>query len=289
MVTYGFVGVGIMGRGMVLNLLKTGNKVVVWNRSADKCKDVVDAGATVASTPGDVIKAADVTFAMLADPEIALDVAFRADGIVGAVSCGKAYVDCSTVDEECSTKIGAAITAKGGRFLEAPVSGSKKPAEDGQLIFLCAGDRSIFDEITPALDVMGKKSLFLGETGAGARMKLVVNMVMGSMMTAFAEGLSLAEASSLSQEAFLDVMDNGAMACPMFKLKGPNMSKGAYPTAFPLKHQQKDMRLALALGDKVEQALPVAAAANEALKRARAAGHADADFSAVHAVVRKGP
>ncbi|PKA51248.1 Glyoxylate/succinic semialdehyde reductase 1 [Apostasia shenzhenica] len=159
-----------------------------------------------------------------------------------------------------------AITEKGGRFLEAPVSGSKKPAEDGQLIILAA-------EVTPAFDVLGKKSFFLGPVGNGARMKLVVNMIMGSMMNALSEGLALAGSAGLNQQTLLDVMverttiDHGAIANPMFKLKGPAMIKGSYPPAFPLKHQQKDMRLA-------------------AFKKARGLGLGDQDFSAVYQVLK---
>ena len=117
--------------------------------------------------------------------------------MLSGIGAGKSYVDSSTVDEETSQRIADAVTAAGGRFLEAPVSGSKKPAEDGQLIFLTAGDESLYHECKAALEAMGKKHLFLGKTGAGARMKLVVNMVMGDMMVALSEGLSLCGAAGL--------------------------------------------------------------------------------------------
>ena len=102
--------------------------------------------------------------------------------------------------------------------------------------------------MAPAFSVLGKKAFYLGATGAGAHMKLVVNMVMGSIMTAFSEGMALADKAGLKQSDLLDVLDLGAIANPMFKLKGPALSARAFPPAFPLKHQQKDMRLALALG-----------------------------------------
>lgn len=119
---------------------------------------------------------------MLADPQAALAVVEGKDGIASSMAAGKSYVDVSTVDEACSQKISALVTQAGGRFLEAPVSGSKKPAIDGTLIFLCAGDEALYKECKAAFDIMGKASFFLGAVGAGARMKLVVNMVMGSMM-----------------------------------------------------------------------------------------------------------
>ncbi|BBN12266.1 glyoxylate/succinic semialdehyde reductase [Marchantia polymorpha subsp. ruderalis] len=281
----GFLGLGIMGVAMAKNLLKLGVPVCVWNRSPEKCDALVAMGATAAKSPAEVILKSKITFGMLADPAVALTVAFGPGGVVESIMPGKAYVDMSTVDAETSMTISKAITEKGGRFLEAPVSGSKKPAEDGQLVILAAGDESLFNDAGAAFDVMGKKSFFLGEVGNGARMKLVVNMIMGSMMTAFAEGLSLAEKAGLSQNDLLDVLDLGAIANGMFKLKGPSCIKGSFAPAFPLKHQQKDMRLALALGDEVAQTMPVAAAANEVYKKARTLGFGDNDFSAVYKAI----
>uniref|UniRef100_A0A453EY94 3-hydroxyisobutyrate dehydrogenase-like NAD-binding domain-containing protein n=1 Tax=Aegilops tauschii subsp. strangulata TaxID=200361 RepID=A0A453EY94_AEGTS len=191
------------------------------------------------------------------------------------------YVDVSTVDDATSKLIGKRITSTGASFLEAPVSGSKKPAEDGLLIFLTAGDESLYKRVAPLLDVMGKSRFYLGDVGNGAAMKLVVNMVMGSMMVSFAEGLLLSEKVGLDPNTVVEVISQGAINAPMFSLKGPSMVKAAYPTAFPLKHQQKDLRLALALAESVSQPIPTAAAANELYKVAKSLGLADQDFSAV--------
>ena len=146
--------------------------------------------------------------------------------------------------------------------------------------------QKLFEEALPAFDVMGKKSFFLGQVGNGAKMKLVVNMIMGSMMNAFSEGLILADKSGLNTQTLLDVLDLGGIANPMFKMKGPTMIQKSYSPAFPLKHQQKDMRLALALGDENAVSMPVAAAANEAFKKARSMGLGDLDFSAVYEAVK---
>ncbi|GMN28346.1 hypothetical protein TIFTF001_002007 [Ficus carica] len=225
-------------------------------------------------------------FAFFIFLSLALSVVFDKDGVLEQISDGKGYIDMSTIDADTSSKIGKAISAKGGSFLEAPVSGSKKPAEDGQLVILAAGEKALYDEVIPAFDVMGKKSFYLGEVGNGAKMKLVVNMIMGSMMNAFSEGLVLAGRSGLDPHTLLDVLDLGAIANPMFKLKGPSMIQSNYAPAFPLKHQQKDMRLALSLGDEHAVSMPVAAAANEAFKKARSIGLGDLDFSAVHDILK---
>jgi 3-hydroxyisobutyrate dehydrogenase-like beta-hydroxyacid dehydrogenase len=279
---YGFIGLGIMGSAMAANLVRAGFGVTVWNRSPEKIAPLAALGAQVAATPRAVIESSSVTFGILADPAAAEAACFGDQGVLAGITAGKGYVDMSTVDAATSRKIGAAVTARGGRFMEAPVSGSKKPAEEGTLVILAAGDRSLYDEAMPALEKMGKKVLFLGETGNGANMKLVVNMVMGGMMAVFCEGLALGEKAGLAPNDILDVLDAGALANPMFRLKGPSMLRGEFPTAFPLKHIQKDLRLVLGLGDDLDQPLYSAAAANEGFKRAKKMGFADEDFSALY-------
>jgi 2-hydroxy-3-oxopropionate reductase len=277
----GFLGLGIMGGAMAANLVKAGFNVTVWNRSPEKCRELQALGAAVAATPAEVTAACDVTFAMLADPAAAHAVCFGPAGALEGIGGGRGYVDMSTVDAATAQEIAQAITAKGGRFVEAPVSGSKKPAQDGTLIILAAGDRGLYDQALPGLEKMGKKILFLGEVGRGAQMKLIVNMTMGGMMTIFCEALALTEKAGLERTDLLDVLDAGALANPMFKLKGAQMLAGTFDPAFPLKHMQKDLRLAVALGDTLNQPLHSAAAANESFKKAKALGHADLDFCAV--------
>lgn len=282
---FGFIGLGIMGSVIARNLVAAGFDVTVWNRSPEKAAPLAALGATVAATPREVIEACPVTFAMLADPAAAEAACFGANGVLAGIAPGKGYVDMSTVDAATSRRIGAAVAGKGGRFLEAPVSGSRKPAEEGTLVILAGGDRSLYDEAMPAFERMGQKILYLGETGNGANMKLVVNMVMGGMMAIFCEGLSLGEKAGLGLGDIIDVLGAGALANPMFALKGGQISRGEFGVAFPLKHMQKDLRLAVTLGDQLNQPLFSAAAANEEFKRAKEAGLGDEDFSALYKVV----
>ncbi|RNC64962.1 MAG: NAD(P)-dependent oxidoreductase, partial [Desulfuromonadales bacterium] len=188
---FGFIGLGIMGSAMAKNLVKAGFGVTVWNRSPEKMDELVALGATRAATPREVAASCPVTFGMLADPAAAEEVCFGKNGVLEGIGEGRGYVDMSTVDPATSQRIGVAVVTRGGRFLEAPVSGSKKPAEDGTLIILAAGDRTLYDEAMPGFEAMGKKTVFLGDVGKGAEMKLVVNMVMGGMMAVFCEGLAL--------------------------------------------------------------------------------------------------
>lgn len=171
----GFVGTGIMGVPMAKNLIKAGYSLVVYNRDSAKCAALQELGAQLAFSPNEVATRATYTFAMLSDPAAALSVATGPNGIVSGLSAGKGYVDVSTVDAETSTIIAQAVRASGASFLEAPVSGSKAPAEQGKLIFLTAGDEALFTAVSAPLAAMGKAQYYLGEVGAGAKMKLVVN------------------------------------------------------------------------------------------------------------------
>mmetsp|Transcript_13682 Transcript_13682/g.35150 ORF Transcript_13682/g.35150 Transcript_13682/m.35150 type:complete len:406 (+) Transcript_13682:156-1373(+) len=279
--TLGFVGMGIMGVPMALNLVRAGYSVVVWNRSTAKCVPLKEAGAVVARSPAEVARQSDVVFGMLSDPFAAYSVACRPGGVVEGLCEGKGYVDVSTVDPFTARQIQDGVRAAGAQFLEAPVSGSKGPAEQGQLIFLTAGTRELYDRVAHPLEVMGKASFYLGDVGKGANMKLVVNMIMGSMMAAFSEGMALAERTGLSQQDLLDVVSLGAIASPMFALKGPAMMEGSFPAAFPLKHQAKDLRLALEVAELMEAELPVSDATLGAYERAERLGLGEQDFSAV--------
>eukprot|EP00262_Sarcandra_glabra_P007899 TRINITY_DN21007_c0_g1_i1.p1 TRINITY_DN21007_c0_g1~~TRINITY_DN21007_c0_g1_i1.p1 ORF type:complete len:371 (+),score=72.10 TRINITY_DN21007_c0_g1_i1:41-1114(+) len=282
----GFLGLGIMGSPMAQNLIKAGCDVTVWNRTKSKCDQLISLGAKYKSSPEEVASSCDLTFAMLADPESAVDVACGGHGAANGMSPGKGYVDISTVDGATSKLISSHIKATGALFLEAPVSGSKKPAEDGQLIFLTAGDKYLYEMAAPFLDIMGKSRFYIGDVGNGAAMKLVVNMIMGSMMASFSEGILLSEKVGLDPRVLIEVVSQGAISAPMFSMKGPSMVQATYPTAFPLKHQQKDLRLALGLAEAVSQPIPIAAAANELYKVAKSHGLSDQDFSAVIEALR---
>jgi len=286
MKSIGFLGLGIMGSAMAANLIKAGFNVTVWNRNAAKCAELVALGAHQGDSPKAVAASCDITFAMVSDPEAALALCQGANGVAAGIGSGRGYVDMSTVDDKTSKSISEQIIKAGGRFLEAPVSGTKKPAEDGTLIILAAGDPSLYNDAKAAFDVMGKMSPYLGEVGQGANMKLVVNMMMGGMLSIFSEGMSLGEKAGLDGQQILDILEAGAMANPMFKGKGAMLLHENYSTSFPLKHMQKDMRLAIALGDQLEQPLPTAAIANEAFKQAIKTGYAEEDIAAVYKVIK---
>lgn len=288
MAHYGFIGTGIMGSAMAANLVRAGHSVAVWNRTPAKLEPLLALGATAYASPAEVVSTSEITFSMLADPNAVLEVVLGADSAIGATGPGRDYIEMSTIDDITSQKIAAEVRATGARFLEAPVSGTKKPAEDGQLIIMAAGDADLFEDARPAFDAMAKLAVHLGEVGAGARMKLVINSIMAGVMVAQSEGFALAEKTGLDLQILLELLDAGVVSSPLLRAKAPQLLEREYPASFPLKHMQKDLRLTLALADQVGQPLDGTATINQTFLRARAAGLGDQDFSAVHEVVREG-
>uniref|UniRef100_A0A7S4HMS0 6-phosphogluconate dehydrogenase NADP-binding domain-containing protein n=2 Tax=Odontella aurita TaxID=265563 RepID=A0A7S4HMS0_9STRA len=300
----GFVGLGIMGEGMAARLLSEGvagtpeKPLVVWNRTGSKCDALkskfADKSIEIKSTAREVVEACGVTYTMLSTPEVA-EIVFGApdgDGVLGGVSEGKSIVDCATLAEDDMMRMSREVSSEGGRFLEAPVSGSKVPAAAGALIFLCAGSRELFDEIEgSALNAMGKASHFLSDdVGAGTRAKLVVNSLMGTMVAAVAEGLNLAESVGLDGDTMIEVIGQGAIASPVYALKGPKMLRGDHAPNFPLKHAHKDMKLASDMAAKAGVEYGVMDKAEELFRAAREDKElnvADQDFSAVFEKIKK--
>lgn len=285
----GFVGLGIMGKGMMCNLVTKLTEVerfVIWNRSKEVLSEFeakFPGKIEIASTAAEVVQKSDITYSMLSTPEASEAVFDKAeDGLLCGVTPGKTVVDCATLSPERMIHIAKEVQARGGKFLEAPVSGSKGPAEQGTLIFLCGGDEEVFADaaVQAGLDACGKASFYLGEVGTGSRMKLVVNGLMGTMMNAFTEGMQLCAAADLPQSKLIEVLDLGAMANPMFKLKGGNILAGKYDPNFPLKHAQKDIRLELELAAQLGVNMPVTTASNARYESVLST-HGDDDFSAI--------
>lgn len=297
--------------------------LVVWNRTPSKCtalkESFPDKTIIVKDSPKQVVEACGITYCMLSTPEASRAVFEGGDGILAGVSEGKSIVDCATLAEEDMKRMHDAVVAKGGyvlirrfmrrsiqeahllthtyslncsRFLEAPVSGSKGPAAQGTLVFLCAGSPELFEEIKDnGLTAMGKASHFFDSSvGYGTRAKLVVNSLMGTMLAAYGESLALSESVGLDPNTMIEVMGQGAISNPMFSLKGPKMIKKDHAPNFPLKHAHKDMALAKDMAEDANVEFSVNAQAEQVFRNAREdtdLNVADEDFSAVYEKIHK--
>ncbi|KAG9469444.1 hypothetical protein GDO78_020489 [Eleutherodactylus coqui] len=278
----GFLGLGLMGSGIVSNLLKMGHTVTVWNRTAEKCDLFIQEGAHLGRTPAEVVSTCDITFACVADPKAAKDLVLGPSGVLQGIRPGKCYVDMSTVDPETVAELAQVIVSRGGRFLEAPVAGNQQLSNDGMLMILAAGDHGVYEDCSSCFQAMGKTSFFLGEVGNAARMMLIINMVQGSFMATIAEGMTLAQVTGQSQQTLLDILIQSQLSSIFLDQKCQNILQGNFKPDFYLKYIQKDLRLAIALGDSVNHPTPMAAAANEVYKRAKALDQSDNDMSAVY-------
>jgi 3-hydroxyisobutyrate dehydrogenase-like beta-hydroxyacid dehydrogenase len=211
-----------MGDGMARRLLANDIPLKIWNRSKEKC-DALQADykelVSVENSPADVIKSCDITFTMLSTPEANRDVYNGPEGILSAVSAGKKIVDCATLAPQDMIWASNEVHKRGGIFVEGPVSGSKVPAEKGQLIFMLAGDESLAIEAQPYLAFMGKSNYYLGEIGSATKMKIIVNAMLSNFLASLGEGISMTKDCNLSTDILLEVLSQGAMASPLISLK----------------------------------------------------------------------
>jgi len=270
--------------------------LVIWNRTRSKCEALkekfADKTIVIKDNARDVVAECGLTYSMLSTPEASSNVFEGDDGVLAGVGEGKSIVDCATLAEADMVRMDEAVRGKGGRFLEAPVSGSKVPAHQGSLIFLCAGSDALFHEIKDdGLKAMGKAShFFKTEVGYGTRAKLVVNSLMGTMLAAFGEGLALSEGMGLDPNTMIEVIGQGAIQSPIFNLKGRKMVVGDHAPNFPLKHAHKDMALASEMAKKAGVEYSIMDTAEQLFRAAREDVDlkvADEDFSAVFEKIHK--
>jgi 3-hydroxyisobutyrate dehydrogenase-like beta-hydroxyacid dehydrogenase len=215
MIRVGFLGLGVMGVPMALNISRK-FPITVWNRSASKYPVLEQAGANTAETPSQVLKLSDVTFMMLFD-EHAIESIFD-DDFRHAIR-NKTLVNCSSVSVAFSQRLSEQIHHAGGDFVEMPVSGSKVPAEQGQLVGMMAGDPAVTDRVRPVVEPMTSAAVYCGPIGSGLKTKYAVNTFLITMTAGLAEAMNLARAQRLDLEAFGQVLEAGPMASPYSKLK----------------------------------------------------------------------
>ena len=287
MASLGFVGLGVMGSRMVKRLLDAGHKVTGYNRTRAKAQSLLDAGMSWAESPRAAAETTEITFSMIANTEALEAVTGGVDGILAGLSAGKIYVDMSTVSPAAVRAVAKQVEAKGAQMLDSPVSGSVTTLEEGKLSFMVGGKRDTFDKVLPVLQAIGPKATYVGANGLAVSMKIATNLSLAVQMLAFSEGVLLAEKSGIARETAVEVLLNSVMASPMVKYRGPfvlNMPDQAW---FDVNMMQKDLRLALEMGARLEVPLPTTSIANEFLTAARAMGLAEKDFAIMFEVLAK--
>lgn len=285
----GFLGLGIMGSRMAMNLIRAGHQLAVWNRSAGKDDALVQAGARRAFTPAQAADGAEVVITMLSTPEVVEECALMAQGFLAALEPGGLWIDSSTVNPSFSRRMAEECAARGLRMLDAPVTGSKAAAESGQLVFLVGGEEKDVEEARPLFNVMGKAVVHVGVHGQGSALKVVNNMLAAQAAMAFAETLVLGEAQGIPRQLLLDFFFNGLIAAPLLKGKRGFYESGDFSNAdFPLQWMQKDLHLAALTAYEVGASVPGGNLTKEMFRLAMRAGMGEEDFTAVFRLLSRG-
>lgn len=277
----GFIGLGLMGRPMSLNLVKAGYAVTVWNRTASRAAEVTAAGAKLAGSPREVAAASDFLITIVSDPPALEEVLWGENGAMGALKRGSTYMDSSTVSPALARKIAKACGERGVRFLDAPVTGGDWGAKKGELVFMVGGDADTLKDAEPVLGVMGKKWFHLGPNGAGQTIKLAMNSLMAVQVDALAEAVALVTGAGLPAERLIEVMQASMARSTVLEIKSQNFLKGDYTPSFPLRLMHKDLSLALELANQIGVPLPAVAATRENYSAVKGAAKEDLDYSAV--------
>jgi 3-hydroxyisobutyrate dehydrogenase len=283
----GFIGLGIMGRSMAQNLLKAGFEVTVYNRSKPPVDLLVSKGASTAPSPKAVAELSDVVITMVTDSEAVREVVLGKDGVIEGARGGLVLVDMSTISPSATRAISAELAAKGTSMLDAPVSGGDTGARDGTLTIMVGGDASVFESCLPILQVMGKKVVRMGGTGAGQHAKLANQVLVACNMVGVCECLNFARRAGLDVETLIDSLSAGAASSWTLVNLGPRMAKRDFAPGFKVKLLQKDLRYVLASADEVDAALPATALVHQLYKRLEEEGSGEAGTQALLTAVEQ--
>jgi len=244
----GWIGLGNMGNPMVQNLLKAGFEVVVFNRTKDKEKELTALGATSGACPQELLQTCDMVITMLSNDAAVKEVFESENGLLSQDNPNKLIINMSTVSPETSRYLATICTARQLHFIDAPVSGSVKPAQDGTLVILVGATDEDYLLAKPIFNVLGKVSIPVGEPGKASSAKLAINYLLGLNLQGLAETIIFAEKSGVRKEDMLSIINEGACGNGITNIKANSILNDSYPAAFALKHLVKDLRLAKEAG-----------------------------------------
>ena len=281
MTTVAFIGLGAMGSRMAANLLEAGFELRVYNRDRAKTKALAEKGAEVAESPAAAVKGAEFAVSIVSDDEATREVMLGANGAVGAAAKGCIIIDSSTNTPAIAREVAREAAARGGFYLDAPVSGSLKQAQGRELVFMVGGAREAFDKAQPLFAAMGRMAKHAGESGAGATVKLINNMLSGTMTAAVAEAVQIAEAAGIGRDAALEILGEGAAASRLLKSKMPMMFQRDFKPQFQLALMEKDLRYFLGMAQQLDRPTPIAALVRSQFQAARRGSLGGLDACAV--------
>lgn len=281
-----FFGTGLMGRPMASRLLAAGFPVRVWNRTLDKALPLARQGAVVVSSPAEALSGASLLVLMLAD-KAAIDQALERAGLLEQLA-GKTVLQMGTIGPGESRQLAQQLQQAGAQYVEAPVLGSVREAEAGELIVMVGGDRALFQELKPFLGCFARELRYVGPIGQAAALKLALNQLIAALNVAYATSLRLVERAGVDVVLFVQIVRQSALYAPTFDRKLPAMRERRFtPVNFPARHMLKDVRLVSALAQELGLDTGVLRATEKLFAETVAAGFAEADYAAVSLAVSR--
>ena len=277
MATIAALGTGVMGAPMARNLARAGHEVRAWNRSPDKAVPLRDDGIDVRDDPTAAAAGADVVLTMLADADAVLDVARRT-----SLAEGQIWWQASTIGIEGIEQCAALAQETGAILVDAPVLGTRLPAEEGNLVVLASGPDAALDTLAPLFDAVGQRTMRLGPAGTATRLKLAVNLWVLAVTQGTAETIAFAQSLGVEPEWVLEALEGGALDLPYFRMKSKLMLEEDFPASFALALAAKDARLVAEAAEGHGADLPIAAAIAQRFTQATEAGHGDEDMAATY-------
>jgi 3-hydroxyisobutyrate dehydrogenase-like beta-hydroxyacid dehydrogenase len=280
-----FIGLGIMGSGMVANLVKAGHDVTVWNRSDSKYKDIEKVGAKSVADPAQLLPGADFLMYCLAD-DVAVDALFlKGPELASKVEKSTIVIDLSTIDPVTSAAERKVYESRGIAFLDAPVFGTKGEARDGGLWIVIGGPEDVYKKSLPVLEPISETLHYMGEGGNGTKMKLVGNLLVASQIVSIGEALTLAKKAGLDLTKVLEVAAVADFKTPIYAGVGAGVIKDDYEVNFPLKLMLKDARLIQAFANRLDSPVSIAVTTEELAKEGVDGGMGELNASAIVKVI----
>ena len=282
MTTIAVLGTGIMGAPIARHLAKGNFDVRVWNRTIEKAQPLADDGATVCDSPSQALQGADFLLTVLADADAVEESLTRDDALAkAAANSSLIWLQSSTVGINGTARLMRLAADVGVRYVDAPVLGTKQPAEAGKLTVIASGPDDLQDLCRPLFETYGAKTVWVGDGDRASRLKLVMNSWVIALVTATGEAMALADGLGLDPKRFLDTIEGGPLDVGYAHTKGAMMIKREFPASFPVWGAAKDAGLIAEAAEVAGVRTPVATGAREAMERALELGHGDEDLAAV--------
>jgi 2-hydroxy-3-oxopropionate reductase len=283
----GYIGLGIMGRPMALNLLKAGYPVSVWARRAESMEPLMEAGASACASPADVARQSDIVFTNVSDTADVEAVILGPDGILHGAESGSVVVDDSTISPLATREIAKQLREKGIEMLDAPVSGGEQGAIDGTLSMMVGGKSEVFERVRPLFEVLGRNIVLVGDNGAGQVAKMCNQVVIAQTMAAVGEAFTLAEAADVDPAKVREALLGGFAGSKVMEVHGQRMLDDNFAPGFKAKLHRKDMKIALETAAALGVGVPGAAVATQLINALVGAGGGELDSSALVTVQRR--